>query len=96
MLTTFAFKFFLSYLSKMTEINAIIQKLFESSLARNFLPSFSFYLKELNSLLDLKVALDLKQRITCINILYPLLNVEVGIDSFLIQGISNSLTRLLK
>ena len=80
----------------MTEINSLIQKLFESSLARNFVPSFSFYLKELNSLLDLKFRLDIHQRLLLINILFPLLNVEIGIDPFLIQGISNSLERLLK
>lgn len=70
--------------------------LYNSSISRNFVPGFAFYLKELNSLLELKVELGLQQRLDFIYLLYNLLDSTRGIEAFLVEGISNCLSRLLK
>jgi hypothetical protein len=67
-----------------------------SSISRNYVPGFAFYLKELNLLLDLKVQLSLNQRLEVIELLYSLLDARKEIEAFLIEGIANSLCRLLK
>lgn len=74
----------------------IIIGLYHSTLSRNYVPGFAFYLKELNSLLDLKLEIELAKRLEIIQLLYSLLDTTNQLEAFLVEGISNSLTRLLK
>ena len=77
-------------------MDTVIAALYCSSKSRNYVPGFSFALKEFNSLLDLKQELLLEKRIELIYYFYNLLHSKVEIEPFLVQGISNTLVRLLK